>query len=85
METVRKFTYLGDMVNAGGGCEAAVSAIKISAWVKLREYCELLHGSRFHIKLKGAVCKTCVRPAILHENEPWCQKESEMGISQRTE
>ena len=26
METVREFTYLGDMVSAGGGCEAAVTA-----------------------------------------------------------
>ena len=26
VETVRKFTYLGDRVSAGGGCEAAVTA-----------------------------------------------------------
>ena len=26
LETVRDFTYLGDWVSAGGGCEAAVSA-----------------------------------------------------------
>ena len=26
METVRGFCYLGDRVNAGGGCEAAVTA-----------------------------------------------------------
>ena len=27
VETVMKFTYLGDRVTAGGGCEAAVTAI----------------------------------------------------------
>ena len=26
VETVRKFTYLGNRVSAGGGCEAAVNA-----------------------------------------------------------
>ena len=26
VETVREFTYLGDSVSAGGGCEAAVTA-----------------------------------------------------------
>ena len=26
VETVREFTYLGDRVSAGGGCEAAVTA-----------------------------------------------------------
>ena len=26
VETVKKFTYLGDRVSAGGGCEAVVTA-----------------------------------------------------------
>ena len=26
VETVREFTYVGDRVSAGGGCEAAVTA-----------------------------------------------------------
>ena len=26
VETVREFTYLGDRVSAGGGCEATVTA-----------------------------------------------------------
>ena len=26
VETVREFTYVGDMVSAGGGCETAVTA-----------------------------------------------------------
>ena len=29
VETVRKFTYLGDRVSSGGGCEAAVTVNKI--------------------------------------------------------
>ena len=85
VKTVREFTYLGDRVNAGGGCEAAVTAITRCWWVKLSECDELPHGWRFPLKLKGAVYKSCVRPAILYDSEACCLKENEMGILQRTE
>ena len=47
-ETVRKITYQGDRVSAGGGCEAAVTARTRYGWVKLREclLSELLYGRR---------------------------------------
>ena len=45
----------------------------------------MVYGRRFPAKLKGAVFKSYVRPAILYGNEVWCLKESEMGILQRTE
>ena len=32
VDTVREFTYLGDRVSTGGGCEAAVTA-RTSIWV----------------------------------------------------
>ena len=34
VQTVRGFCYLGDRVNAGGGCEAAVTARARISWVK---------------------------------------------------
>ena len=36
VETVMEFTYVGDRVNAGGGCEAAVTVRTRCRWVKLR-------------------------------------------------
>ena len=45
--------------------------------VKLRE---LLYGRRFPLRLKGAVYKSYIRPAILHGSETWCLNESEMRI-----
>ena len=33
VETVCGFTYLGDRVSVGGGCEAAVTARTICGWV----------------------------------------------------
>ena len=57
METVWLLTYLGDMVSAGGGCEAAVTARTRCGWVKFRVCSELLYGRRFPLMLKGAVYK----------------------------
>ena len=62
VETEKEFTYLGDKVSAGGGCEAAATARTSCGWVKFLECSELLHG-RFPLKVKGAVYKKYVRPA----------------------
>ena len=85
VETLRDFTYPGDRVSAGGGCEAAVTARARCGWVKFWKRCELLYGSRFPLKLKGAVCKSYVRPAILCGSEVRYLKEREMKILQTTE
>ena len=69
VETVRKFTYLGDGVSAGGGCEAAVTARTLCRWVKFSECGEFLHGKRFPLMPKGAVYKGYDRPAILYGSE----------------
>ena len=85
VETVREFTYLDDMVSAGGGCEAAVYTCTRCGLIKFGECGEVLYGRRFPLWLKGDVYKSYVRPAILCGNEAWCLRESEMGILQRTE
>ena len=66
MEIVREFTYLGDRVSAGGGCEAAVTARTRYVWVKFRECSELLYGKWFLLMQNGAVCGCYVRPSILY-------------------
>jgi len=38
LEKVDKFCYLGDMLDADGGCDSAVTARVISAWKKFCEY-----------------------------------------------
>ena len=45
----------------------------------------MLYGWRFPLRLKGAVYRSFVRPAILYGCEAWCLIESDMGILQRTE
>ena len=80
VETVREFTYLGDMVSAGGVCEVAVTARTGRGCVKFRECSELLYGWRFLLSLKGSVYESYVRPAMLYGSETWCLKKSEMRI-----
>ena len=63
METVNGFCYLGDMLNASGGCEVAVAARARFGWMKFRECGELLYSKRFSLKLKGRVYRSCVRSA----------------------
>ena len=46
VETVREFTYLGDRVISGEGCEAAVTARTRCGLVKFRECGELLYGRK---------------------------------------
>ena len=85
VETVREFTYLGDRMSADGVCEAAVTAATICGWVKFGECSELLYGRRFHLRLKGAVYKSYIRPAILYGGDIWCLNKREMGILRWTE
>ena len=61
VETVRGFCYLGDRVNAGSGCETAVTARARIGWVKFRECGELLNSKRFSLKLKGPSLRAMVR------------------------
>ena len=69
------YCYLEDRLTSSGGCEAAVTArIKIGC-VRFRECGELLLGNRFFRRMKGKVCRCCVRSAILYGSEAWCLKE----------
>ena len=79
VETVSKFSYLRDRLNANGGCETAVTARSRIGWMKFRECSEILKG-RFSLKMKGKVYKSYVRSAMLYGREAWCFSEKDMAI-----
>ena len=79
---VRQFTYLGDGVDARGGCEAAVTTRTRCGRAKFKK-CGKLYGKRFPLKLEGVVYKSYVRP-VLYGSEARCLEESEMGILRKT-
>ena len=80
-----RFCYLGDRLNASGGCETAVTSRVRIGWMKFREDGELLRGRRFSLRMKGMVYRSCVRSAMLYGSETWCLRESETAILRRTE
>ena len=49
VETVKGFRYLGDRLNASGGCETAVTSRVRIGWMKFRKCGELLRG-RFSLE-----------------------------------
>ena len=69
LEKVDKFCHLGDMLDADGGCDSAVTARVRSAWKKFREYLPIVIGKGFSLKPKGKVYATCVRNCLMHGSE----------------
>ena len=68
VETVKGFCYLGDRLNASGGCETAVTARVSFGWMRFSECGELLL-KRFSLKMRGMVYRSCVRSAMLYRSE----------------
>ena len=57
LEKVDKLCYLGDMLDADGGCDSALTARVRSAWKKFRKYLPILTEKGFSLKLKGYLCE----------------------------
>ena len=85
VERVQQFSYLGDMMNEGGGCEIAVSRRCHLGWARFNELAGILCGRRFTWKLRGKVFKACVRSVMVYGSETWNMKGLEAGVLQRTE
>jgi len=65
LEKVNKFCYLGDMLDADGGCDSAVTARVRSAWKTFCEYPPVLTGKWFSLKLQARVYATdAARPGL---------------------
>ena len=71
VETVKGFCYLGDRLNASGGCKTAVTSRVRIRWMRFRECGKLLRG-RFSLRMKGMVYRSCVKLAMLYGSETWC-------------
>ena len=71
LEAVDRFCYLGDMLSAGGGCMAAVTAICRCAWGKFRENLPLLTSKPVPFDLRGCLFCSNVRSSMLHGTETW--------------
>ena len=71
LEVVASFCYLGDMLDAGGGCDAAIAARCCVAWGKFRKLLPVLTTRHLSLKIRGKIYHACVRSAMLHGCETW--------------
>ena len=85
LERVRKFCYLGDMINGNGGASSASVARVRCAWKKFRELSGILTSKDVSLKLKGKVYLACVRSAMVYGSETWAMTSEQMGRFERTE
>ncbi len=82
---VESFVYLGDKLNAGGGCLSAITARVRVGWTKFRELSGVLCGRKWSVKMKGRLYKACVRTAMVYGGETWVMRKEEESVLQRTE
>ena len=85
VETVKGFCYLGNRLNASGGCEAALTVRTRVGWKKFRECGQILFQKRFSLQMKGKIYKIYVRFAMLYRSETWCLQKNEVAILRKDE
>ena len=83
VETVKGFCYLGNRLNANGGCEAVVTARTRVGWKKFSKCGKILFGTRFSLQMKGKIYKSFVRSAMLYRSKMWCLRENKVVILRR--
>ena len=84
-EVVDKFCYLGDMLSAGGGADAAVVTRIGCAWKKFRELKPILTCKYVSDKTKGKVYTACVRSVMKYASETWPMKKTTEVLLERNE
>jgi hypothetical protein len=67
LERVDKFCYLGDMIDAGGGCDSAVTTRIRCACKKFHELAPVLAVKQVTLSVKGHVYMTCILYKKLHD------------------
>ena len=69
VEKMDRFCYLRDTISSGGGCEIAVSRRCRLGWIKFNEQASILAGRRITMRVRGKICKACVRTAMVYGSE----------------
>ena len=82
-EVVKKFRYLGDTIDAGGGASAAVQARIRSGWGRFRAMAPFLTSKAVSLKMKSKIYSACVQSSMLYGSETWaltteCKKRLEV-------
>lgn len=69
-KAVSRFCYLGDMLDAGGGCDDAVTYLMLLVGRKaLKEVAPILISRALTLEMKGEACNSCVKSNMIHSSE----------------
>ena len=85
LEVVASFCYLGDMTDAGGGCNLSVVNRTRVAWGKFHDLLPILTCKTLSFHTRGHVYATCVRSAMLHAMECLALTEKDISKLQTTD
>ena len=75
------FCYLGDMLNAGGGCKLPITTRCRTAWGKFKRLLPILTS----LKICGKLFTACVRSALLHASETWGPRHEDLERLRRND
>jgi hypothetical protein len=85
IERVESYVFLGNKLNAGGGCLNTVTSRVRVGWMKFRELHGVLCGRKWSVKMKGRVYMACVRAAMVYGGETWVMRKEEECVLQSAE
>ena len=71
LDVEASFCYLGDMLDAGGGYNTAITHWCCLAWGRFRKLLPILTSHHLSPKVQGRVYEACVRTPMLHSSETW--------------
>ena len=63
---VKEFEYLGSMVQESGGCEREIKKRVQAGWNRWRRVLGVICNKRLPARVKGKVCSSVVRPAMVY-------------------
>ena len=84
LEGVRKFQYLGDILNGGGSRLASISRVGYD-WKKFRELSGILTSKKVALRLKGKVYGACVQSSMIYRSETWAVNAEQEAKLERAE
>ena len=64
-------SYLGGMIEAGGGADEVSKASVRKAWIKFKELTPMLTSRGASLRVKGKVYKDCIQRVLVYGSETW--------------
>ena len=77
LERVNTFKYLGATLAENGDLDAEMTHRIQSGWKNWKRVSGILCNRRISLRVKGKVCNTVVRPAMMHGAETWAVKKAQ--------